>query len=216
MKGLLMLAAILIILPGCGTLQSAKAPVHEQVKGKQVTVQTKSNPDSQSTQGGPSLGSKEKKSQDKQTETKGNEGKASIEKPKFVEPKPEYKVMKNNYIKPIGGADPKVVLLTIDDAPDDHAVEMAQTLKNLHAKAIFYIMGVFIDSEEGKAKLKKIQQLGFPVGDHTKTHPHLPDLSKADQETEIMSVYNNIEDTLGKPPKFFRAPFGQNTDVSFA
>lgn len=75
--------------------------------------------------------------------------------------------------EPISDANPKVVLLTIDDAPDKYAVEMAKTLKELGAPAIFFVNGHFIDTEEEQARLKEIYDLGFSIGNHTKTHANL-------------------------------------------
>jgi peptidoglycan/xylan/chitin deacetylase (PgdA/CDA1 family) len=51
-------------------------------------------------------------------------------------------------IEPIGDANAKVVLLTIDDAPDKWALDMAKTLKDLDAPAIFFVNGHFIETNE--------------------------------------------------------------------
>lgn len=118
--------------------------------------------------------------------------------------------------QPIDDANAKVVLLTFDDAPDKHALDMAKTLKELDAPAIFFVNGHFIDSDEGKAVLKEIHDLGFPIGNHTKTHADLQQLSEEEQKEEILFVSDTVEEVLGERPKFFRAPFGQNTDYSKA
>ncbi|MEG0267172.1 MAG: polysaccharide deacetylase family protein, partial [Carnobacterium sp.] len=44
--------------------------------------------------------------------------------------------------------DKKVALLTFDDAPDQHAVEIAKKLKSIDAPAVFFINGMFIESDE--------------------------------------------------------------------
>lgn len=119
-------------------------------------------------------------------------------------------------LEPIEGANPQVVLLTFDDAPDKHALDMAKTLKELDAPAIFFVNGHFIDSDEKKATLKKIHELGFTIGNHTKTHANLQQLSEKEQADEILDVSDVIEKVIGERPKFFRAPFGQNTDYSKA
>src|SRR5690625_1982857 len=41
----------------------------------------------------------------------------------------------------------KVVLLTIDDAPDSHALEMAETLEALNVNAIFFVNGHFLETD---------------------------------------------------------------------
>lgn len=128
---------------------------------------------------------------------------------------PLYKINPTNYsIQPIGEADPKVVLLTIDDAPDKRALEMAKTLKRLDAPAIFFVNGHFIETDEKRAILKEIYEMGFVIGNHTKTHANLKSLTEEEQREEIVSVSNTVEEVTGERPRFFRAPFGVNTDFS--
>lgn len=118
--------------------------------------------------------------------------------------------------EPIGDANPKAVLLTIDDAPDKYALEMAKTLKELDAPAIFFVNGHFIDTEEEQAILKEIYEMGFPIGNHTKTHANLKQISEEEQREEIQMVSDIVEQVTGERPKFFRAPFGVNSDFSKA
>lgn len=211
MKGVLIIMAFAILLAACST--QAAAPAAGQHKTKQQNHSNRHDSKQQKKGKNPQRDGKGSAAQ-KQQSTSAMKDAVRQADAKRKPLKPEYKMMKNYYIKPIDNADPKVVLLTIDDAPDKHAVEMAKTLKKLHAKAIFFIMGVFIDSKKGKEKLKEIHQMGFPVGDHTMTHPFLCKIPKAKQKEEIMSVYRDIGNILGQPPKFFRAPHGDNTSVS--
>ncbi len=128
---------------------------------------------------------------------------------------PEYKVNQNTFaLEPIGEANPKVALLTIDDAPDEHALEMAKTLKKLNAPAIFFVNGHFINSPEKEKVIQEIHDLGFIIGNHTYSHSDLTTLPEEKQKEEIMSVNEIVENIIGEKPKFFRAPFGKNTDYS--
>lgn len=119
-------------------------------------------------------------------------------------------------VEPIDPAqtNPKVVLLTIDDAPDKHALEMAQTLKALNAPAIFFVNGHFLETPEKKKMLKEIHALGFAIGNHTYSHPYLPKLSAEAQTNEIIQVSDQVEAIIGERPIYFRAPNGANTDVT--
>ena len=136
----------------------------------------------------------------------------------FVEEvvEPLYELDASWGLKPVGDANPKVVLLTIDDAPDKRALDMAKTLKELNAPAIFFVNGHFIETDEEKAILKEIHELGFAIGNHTKTHPNLKQSTEEQQREEILSVSDRVEEVIGERPKFFRAPFGVNTDYSKA
>jgi len=137
-----------------------------------------------------------------------------VEEPEIELPK--YELNSNWGLQPIEEADSKVVLLTIDDAPDKHALEMAKTLKELDVPAIFFVNGHFIKSDEKKEILKEIHKMGFQIGNHTATHANLQSLTEENQREEIVSVSNEVEEVIGERPEFFRAPFGQNTDFSRA
>ncbi|MFC5602925.1 polysaccharide deacetylase family protein [Sporosarcina koreensis] len=149
--------------------------------------------------------------QDAEAEAEPEEDKELAEKAPLYELDP-----KTYSIQPIGDANPKVVLLTIDDAPDKRALDMAKTLKSLNAPAIFFVNGHFIATDEKKAILKEIYDMGFVIGNHTKTHANLKTLNEEAQREEIISVNDVVEEVTGERPVFFRAPFGVNTDFSRA
>lgn len=132
-----------------------------------------------------------------------------------VEVAPAYALNEANWtLTPTQDAVEKVVLVTIDDAPDTYSLEMAETLKALEVPAIFFVNGHFIDSEEEKERLKAIHDMGFAIGNHTQTHANLSDISEEQQKEEILQVSTTIEEVIGEKPVFFRAPFGVNTDYS--
>lgn len=130
------------------------------------------------------------------------------------EKEPLYELDEAWGFQPIDDADSQVVLLTIDDAPDNHALEMAKTLKELDAPAIFFVNGHFLTTDEEKEILQEIHEMGFAIGNHTKTHAKLTDLTEEEQHEEIMFVSDRVEEVIGERPKFFRAPHGINTDYS--
>ncbi|MEW9677842.1 polysaccharide deacetylase family protein [Lentibacillus sp. L22] len=128
---------------------------------------------------------------------------------------PKYKISDAWSVVPISKhANEKVVLLTFDDAPDEHALDIAKTLKKLDASAIFFVNGHFLKSPEKKQELKQIHDMGFVIGNHTYNHTLLPDVSKEKQKEEIVRVDDMVEKIIGEKPKFFRAPNGANTDYS--
>ncbi len=112
--------------------------------------------------------------------------------------------------------DPKVALLTFDDAPDQHAVEIAEQLKMINAPAIFFVNGMYIASDEGKDKLKQLYDMGFAIGNHTQTHPNLSTISPEEQREEIIATNEAIYEVIGEKPHFFRAPHGVTTETSAA
>lgn len=138
-----------------------------------------------------------------------------IEEPSEEVIEATYKVNGENWsIEPIDNANEKVVLLTIDDAPDKHALDMAKTLQALDANAIFFVNGHFLETEEEKEILKEIYDMGFMIGNHTYSHFNLQDLTVEEQKEEIVKVNDMVEEIIGERPKFFRAPHGANTDYT--
>ncbi|MBU9720503.1 MULTISPECIES: polysaccharide deacetylase family protein [Bacillaceae] len=135
--------------------------------------------------------------------------------------------MDGSTVRPIDEeTSPNVVLLTIDDSFNDanhnNALEMAQILMDLDAKAIFFINGRYIQDEnehaENRAILKEIYEMGFEIGNHTMNHagsyPGLASLTPEEQRKEIVELNDLIEEIIGERPRFFRAPYGRNTDES--
>lgn len=127
---------------------------------------------------------------------------------------PQYRVSDNWTIVPINDASNEVVLLTIDDAPEHYALEMAETLVKLDAPAIFFVNGHFLETDKEKATLKEIYDMGFAIGNHTYSHSNLADLSEEEQKEEIIRVNDMVEEITGERPKFFRPPFGVYTDYT--
>lgn len=158
---------------------------------------------------------KEKQEEKKeQNETESNEGNNEEDENEDTEVEPQYSLQEDWSFSPINEETSKVALMTIDDAPDEYAVEMAEKLKEQEAPAIFFVNGHFLDTPEEEEMLKKIHDMGFPIGNHTATHASLPDLSQEEQKEEIVGLNDRIEEIIGERPDFFRAPFGQNTEYS--
>lgn len=132
-----------------------------------------------------------------------------------IQTEPLYRVNPATWsIEPISDAPSQTVLITIDDAPDKHALEMAETLKGLDVPAIFFVNGHFLDTDEEKETLKKIHDMGFAIGNHTYSHTNLGTIPEEQQREEILSLSSTVEQIIGEKPKFFRAPNGTNTEFS--
>ncbi|SFM00924.1 Peptidoglycan/xylan/chitin deacetylase, PgdA/CDA1 family [Gracilibacillus orientalis] len=112
------------------------------------------------------------------------------------------------------GTNEKVLLLTIDDAPDKYALEMAQTLNELEVPAIFFVNGHYLQTDEEKDELRDIHEMGFAIGNHTYNHQQLSVVDEETQKQEILELNDLIEKIIGDQPHFFRAPHGDNTDYA--
>jgi peptidoglycan/xylan/chitin deacetylase (PgdA/CDA1 family) len=199
-KTLAVSIAAAIILAGCGDTEEAQKTAGTSQE-KQETVK------------------EEEKASDEKQETEAEEvtEESPVEEAKseeVVQASPQYTMKGDFSIQNMTNPDEKIVLLTIDDAPDKNALEMAKTLKELNVKAIFFVNGHFLDTPEEGEVLKQIHQMGFPIGNHTYHHKSLKDLTEEQQRKEIIDLNDRVEELIGERPQFFRAPFGMNTDYS--
>ncbi|WP_419883700.1 polysaccharide deacetylase family protein [Peribacillus sp. B-H-3] len=196
----LSIAALFLILSGCGQ-QDAKQPDTEKGTGGQTAQSVQKN---------------EKDTDRNDIKKKENSKDTMAQLVQTAEkPVPQYRLNPATWsLKPITKANPKAILLTFDDSPDKYALDIAKTLQSLHVKAIFFVNGHFLESAEGRKKLKAIHDMGFMIGNHTYHHTGLKDLPEAKQKDEIVKLNNLVKSITGEQPKFFRAPFGQNTDYS--
>ncbi|WP_079480430.1 polysaccharide deacetylase family protein [Halobacillus salinus] len=209
MKQLITLVLITLILAACGAESQGKSD--ETDKAEQTEVEETNA----SGSGEEKEASEQEKEETEAQDEEAIEEEATTEQDESEVPaEPQYQLTGNWSFEPINDANPEVALLTFDDAPDEYAVEMAKKLKEMNAPAIFFVNGHFIDTEEEKEKLKQIHDMGFEIGNHTNSHASLPDLTKEEQREEIVGLNDKIEAVIGERPKFFRAPFGQNTDYS--
>lgn len=104
-----------------------------------------------------------------------------------------------------------VLLFTFDDAPqspDSYAIHIAQTLKNKDVNAIFLVNGMYLETNQGKEITKQLYEMGFEIGNHTQTHPHLRELSYEEQYEEVLQTSLLVEEITGEKPRWFRPPFG--------
>ncbi|WLR53644.1 polysaccharide deacetylase family protein [Mesobacillus subterraneus] len=199
-KTLFFMISASIILAGCGASEEVQKPNGtSEVDKEQVQRQEKTA---------------DKKPETKDTVAGDDSSEEAKESEEVVQAAPQYVMNSDFSIQNIENPDEKIVLLTIDDAPDKHALEMAKTLKDLNVKAIFFVNSHFLDTPEEGEVLKEIHQMGFPIGNHTYSHKSLRELSEEQQRKEIIDLNDRVEELIGERPQFFRAPFGMNTDYS--
>jgi peptidoglycan/xylan/chitin deacetylase (PgdA/CDA1 family) len=57
--------------------------------------------------------------------------------------------------------------------------------------------------------LRALEDAGFAIGSHTRTHARLPDITVEEAKDEISSSKSRLEDALGKSVDYFAYPFGK-------
>ncbi|MBT63413.1 MAG: hypothetical protein CML13_09410 [Puniceicoccaceae bacterium] len=107
----------------------------------------------------------------------------------------------------------QIVCLTFDDGPNSGTKELLDLFKLEDVKATFFVKGKEVSKEPDICR--KIIAEGHEIGNHTYTHPHLPELASIEAiREEIASTQSIIETTAQVTPTVFRAPYlNINDDV---
>ncbi|MEU6657462.1 polysaccharide deacetylase family protein [Streptomyces sp. NPDC046821] len=101
----------------------------------------------------------------------------------------------------------KSMVLTFDDGPDpEYTPGILSTLRKHDVRAMFFVCGEQV--EWNKDLLREMADDGHVIGNHTWTHPLLTQMSRKAIRSEIERTYEIIDDSIGEPPAWFRAPYG--------
>jgi peptidoglycan/xylan/chitin deacetylase (PgdA/CDA1 family) len=112
----------------------------------------------------------------------------------------------------VAGSDPDEIALTYDDGPNDVATErLLEVLARHGVHATFFLIGGFV--RQRPELVRSIAAAGHLIGNHTMTHPWLSWQSAARIRQELAGCNAVLEDTLGAPVRFFRAPHGARRPV---
>jgi peptidoglycan/xylan/chitin deacetylase (PgdA/CDA1 family) len=107
----------------------------------------------------------------------------------------------------IAGNDPTEIALTFDDGPNDIVTELLLNVLAQHnVRASFFLIGRYVRQRPQIARA--IAASGHLIGNHTMTHPWLAWQSSARIRQELTDCNSILEDTLGIPVRYFRAPHG--------
>jgi peptidoglycan/xylan/chitin deacetylase (PgdA/CDA1 family) len=112
----------------------------------------------------------------------------------------------------IASRDPDEVALTYDDGPNDIVTErLLGVLARHNVRATFFLIGRYVRQRPQIARA--IAASGHLIGNHTMTHPWLAWQSSARIREELSGCNAILEDTLGIPIHYFRAPHGARRPI---
>ena len=102
----------------------------------------------------------------------------------------------------------KKVALTFDDGPNSEYTPMLlKGLKERGIHATFFLLGQYIRGKE--ALVKRMQEEGHLIGNHTYNHMELNKISMEDAKEEIEAVNREIYELTGVYPAWLRPPYGE-------
>lgn len=121
--------------------------------------------------------------------------------------------------RPIEGlpADPSTagaMVLTFDDGPDPrYTPGILDTLARYQVRAMFFVCGEM--ATENRDLLRRMVAEGHVIGNHTWTHPLIPQLTRPALTSEIGRTSDVVQQAVGEAPKWFRAPYGAWNRAAF-
>lgn len=116
----------------------------------------------------------------------------------------------------LGDTDKKVIYLTFDNGYENGFTGgILDTLKDKGVKASFFLTKAYI--RDNKELVIRMKEEGHILGNHTVTHPSLPDKSSEEVYNEIKDVEKYMLETTGfKIDTYFRPPRGEFSERTLA
>lgn len=114
-----------------------------------------------------------------------------------------------------GDPDKKVIYLTFDAGYENgNTAPILDALKEHHVPATFFVVGNFL--KENPDLIKRMQQEGHIVGNHTYTHPDMSKISTKEAfEKELGELAALYKETTGEDmTKFYRPPQGKYSETN--
>jgi cellulose synthase/poly-beta-1,6-N-acetylglucosamine synthase-like glycosyltransferase/peptidoglycan/xylan/chitin deacetylase (PgdA/CDA1 family) len=104
------------------------------------------------------------------------------------------------------GYRPNKVSITFDDGPDpEWTPKILDVLKQKHATATFFLIGIQTDKFSGLAK--RIYQEGNTIGNHTFTHPDVSNISTGYMKVELNLTERLFASMMGIRATLMRPPY---------
>ena len=125
-----------------------------------------------------------------------------------VSPVPEASVTSEPTVSP----EPKgMIALTFDDGPSDFTDRLLDCLEANNVKATFFLAGQEV--EYFQEPVKRMEELGCEIGNHSYDHPDLTTLSADDAASQLSRTDQLIQDLTGHIATVVRPPYGSYNDT---
>ncbi len=109
-------------------------------------------------------------------------------------------------VRKFGKAKDKKLVLTFDDGPDpEWTPQIIDILQKEHVPAAFFMVGY--NAESNLPLLRKIDKLGYEIGNHSFFHPNMATIPEWRSVIELNTTRRLIESITGKSTILFRAPY---------
>ena len=99
------------------------------------------------------------------------------------------------------------IALTFDDGPGPYTERLLDGLKDRGVKASFFLIGRSV--KEYPEAVKRMEEEGHLIGNHTYNHVKLKGLSPEETRREIQKTDEAVYEITGKHVAYLRPPFGE-------
>ena len=114
--------------------------------------------------------------------------------------------------EPTVSPEPKgMIALTFDDGPSDFTDRLLDCLEANNVKATFFLAGQEV--EYFQEPVKRMEELGCEIGNHSYDHPDLTTLSADDAASQLSRTDQLIQDLTGHIATVVRPPYGSYNDT---
>ena len=101
----------------------------------------------------------------------------------------------------------KKVALSFDAAwGNEDTQQILDILKEYDVKVTFFMTGGWV--EKFPEDVKKIQEAGHDLANHSENHKNMSQLNDADCQSELMKVHNKVKELTNVEMNLFRPPYG--------
>ncbi|MGW0836143.1 polysaccharide deacetylase family protein [Streptomyces prunicolor] len=121
----------------------------------------------------------------------------------------EQALAKNGLFLERGGSTEKQIALTFDDGPSPYTSDILDILRHYGAKATFFCVGLHADCYP--ETVARIAAEGHLLGNHTWSHPFVPDLTRDEMRFQIQATNRAIRLVTDTEPTLVRPPYGSRT-----
>ncbi|MFD3313837.1 polysaccharide deacetylase family protein [Streptomyces sp. NPDC058694] len=101
--------------------------------------------------------------------------------------------------------------LTFDDGPSGNTPALLNALTQNGLRATMFNQGQYAAANPTQVRAQV--NAGMWIGNHSYTHPHLPQLGQAQIDSEISRTQQAIAAAGGGTPKLFRPPYGETNST---
>ena len=112
-------------------------------------------------------------------------------------------------------AESNSVVLTFDEGYENgYTASILDTLKEKKVQAVFFVTYDYV--HRNPELVERMIAEGHTLGNHTWSHPSLPDKSVAEAEAEITRLHEYVRENFHYPMTLFRPPMGEFSERTLA